>query len=69
MDRFENILHHFKEEISLDRENLENLLLFRSGIKESLMEDVAVNFESYEFYGSIYLGSWRGKKLVDRVDY
>ncbi|MOA07752.1 hypothetical protein D3C78_1274690 [compost metagenome] len=53
----------------MDRENLENLLLFRSGIKESLMEDVAVNFESYEFYGSIYLGSWRGKKLVDRVDY
>lgn len=69
MDRFESLLHHFKEEISLDRENLENLLLFRKHIKEFLMEDVAINFESYEFYGSIYLGSWRGKKLVDRVDY
>ncbi|MFZ3184116.1 MAG: M48 family metalloprotease [Pseudomonas sp.] len=69
MDRFENLLHHFKDKITLDQSNIENLLKWRSGIKESLMEDVAVNVESYEFYGSIYLGSWRGKKLIDRVDY
>jgi len=37
--------------------------------KESLSEDVALNIESYESYGSMYLAQWRGKVLVDRVDY
>ncbi|HCL3983681.1 TPA: hypothetical protein N2C06_002806 [Pseudomonas aeruginosa] len=69
MDRFENLLHRFRGEVEIDQENLSNLLEFSKHIKESLSEDVSLNIESYEQYGSIYLGSWRGKTLVDHVDY
>ncbi|WLH72526.1 hypothetical protein PSH70_21505 [Pseudomonas fluorescens] len=69
MDRFENLLHHFKDEIPTNKKNLENLLFFQNHIKESLIEDVAVNIESYETYGSIYLGSWHKKALIDKIDY
>lgn len=38
-----------------------------------LQEDVSLNFEAYENYGSAYLDKpntkWRGRELVDRVDY
>jgi len=41
--------------------------------KDILLEDVSLNIEGYEFYGSIYLDKpnteWRGKELKDRVDY
>lgn len=69
MDRF-NYLHQFyKNKIDLDEDNLEILLNNAKMIKESLTEDVAYNIDSYEFYGSIYLGEWRGKVLIDRVDF
>jgi len=38
-----------------------------------LQEDITLNFEAYEKYGSAYLDKpntrWRGKELIDRVDY
>jgi hypothetical protein len=38
-----------------------------------LQEDVSLNVEGYERYGSVYLDEpnteWRGRRLVDRVDY
>ena len=45
------------------------LLACRDEYRKGLKEDVALNFESYEAYGSIYLGQWRGKVLIDRVDF
>ena len=69
IDRFHHMYNHFKDDIELDEENLKNLLKLSDVYKESLVEDVAINFESYEFYGSIYLAQWRGKVLIDRVDF
>ena len=41
--------------------------------RERMIEDVSVNFDMYEMYGSIYLDKpnteWRGRELIDRVDY
>lgn len=41
--------------------------------RDILQEDVSLNIEVYEFYGSVYLAKpdteWRGKELKDRVDY
>ena len=38
-----------------------------------IIKDVSENFELYETYGSLYLEApnteWRGKELIDRVDY
>ena len=69
IDRFWNLYNHFKKSVELNDDNFEVILKNNNIIKESLQEDVATNIESYEIYGSIYLGSWRGKPLVDRVDY
>jgi hypothetical protein len=38
----------------------------RNMFKNSLQDDVATNIE---FYGSVYLGEWRGKILRDRIDF
>lgn len=42
-------------------------------LKDFLSEDLSVNYDNYKVYGSAYLDKpntkWRGKKLVDRVDY
>jgi len=69
-DRFNKIKQEFHELFDKDElDNLDNLLNLVDFYKEELQEDVSVNIERYEFYGSLYLGSWRGKPLVDRVDY
>ncbi len=70
MDRFNKIKQEFHSLFDKDElENIDNLLKFVDFYKIELQEDVSINIERYEFYGSIYLGSWRGKPLVDRVDY
>jgi len=44
-----------------------------NSFKKIFIEDVSLNIETYETYGSVYLDKpntkWRGKKLIDRVDY
>jgi hypothetical protein len=69
IDRFHHMYNHFKDSVELDEENLKSLLELSDIYKKSLVEDVALNFESYESYGSIYLAQWRGKVLIDRVDF
>lgn len=69
IDRFHSMYNHFKDDVELDEDNLKDLLKLGELYKNSLLEDVALNFESYEDYGSIYLAQWRGKVLVDRVDF
>ena len=41
---------------------------------ENLMQDdVSENYKQYEMYGAFYLAApnteWRGRELIDRVDY
>ena len=42
-------------------------------LRSFFIEDVSINIDFYEMYGSAYLDKpntkWRGKELVDRVDY
>ncbi|WP_320720074.1 hypothetical protein [Enterobacter sp. 296B2] len=68
-DRLENLVKYFKDKCEIDKENINILLHSVELIKDSLQEDIATNFDSWEQYGSIYLGERRGKPLVDRVDY
>lgn len=69
IDRFYNLRDNFKGTVNLDDENLMTLLAYRDEYRKKLKEDVALNIESYESYGSMYLAQWRGKVLIDRVDF
>jgi hypothetical protein len=71
-DRFANILDYAKN-LRIDFENWSRFLETVNGFKQIILEDLAVNIETYETYGSMYLDrpntEWRGPALVDRVDY
>jgi hypothetical protein len=62
---------HIPDDFNTDQ--IEAALNRAKKYKEWLCEDIAVNIEIYEFYGSMYLDEpntkWRGKELIDRVDY
>lgn len=72
-DRFYNILDNVPipkkfrlDKIKRIKEKADDYLKF-------IEEDLSVNYEIYEMYGSYYLDvpetEWRGKALMDRVDY
>lgn len=69
IDRIWNLYDTFKDRVSFDKSLIDSALELAEMIKQNLEKDVAVNIEKYETYGSIYLGQWRGKVLVDRIDY
>lgn len=67
---------HLLKHFNLDRKEnkwLEQLNSRKEWLIQTLSEDVSLNFEAYEFYGSIYLdkpdSQWRGRELIDREDY
>lgn len=72
--RYNNILenapHPFDFEQNVYYNDLPQLVSFW---EEKMSEDVSSNFEFYEFYGSAYLANpnteWRGRELIDRIDY
>lgn len=71
-ERYENILNKFyvnrsiKKELAGIRQKIEDYKCF-------LTEDISCNFDFYEVYGSAYLDEpntkWRGRELIDRIDY
>lgn len=69
IDRIWNLYEEVKDRVSFDESLIERTLNFAKEIKQYLEEDVAVNIDTYETYGSVYLGQWRGDLLVDRIDY
>lgn len=70
MDRLRNIIEEFKEEVEIDYNEMDKFIRSGEVIKDFLQDDAGYNFdEIYDFHGSIYLGQWRGKPLIDRVDY
>jgi hypothetical protein len=69
LDRIDNLINHFSERCDIDFENIEIIKKNIGILIPLIQEDVAVNIESWEEYGSVYLGGWRGKVLIDRVDY
>lgn len=72
--RYNNILENAKRPYDFD-ENFycKDLPELVSEWEKIIIENVQENFEMYEMYGSVYLGApntaWRGRELIDRVDY
>ena len=72
--RYNNILENAPRPYDFDNtmycEDLPQLVSFW---EDTIKEDASRNFEQYEFYGSVYLAKpnteWRGRELIDRVDY
>ncbi|MBV6715878.1 hypothetical protein [Paenibacillus chitinolyticus] len=71
LERFWNVYNSTKNGFDLfSEEQIMEFLNMTTEYKEYLIrEHIPYNIDLYEMYGSIYLGQWRGKKLVDRVDY
>lgn len=72
--RYNHILENAPRPYDFDKalyyEDLPQLVSFW---EDKMKEDASCNFELYEFYGSAYLAKpnteWRGRELIDRVDY
>lgn len=73
MDRIKNIIENTKKPDGMDKDKLISIQNNATRMKTFLAEDIALNIESYEVYGSAYLdrpnSEWRGRELLDRVDY
>ncbi len=72
-DRYENLLDKVKLQKGYDYTKWKRLPELINYYKEIFIEDVALNIDDYETYGSVYLDKpnteWRGKELKDREDY
>lgn len=72
--RYCNILENAPRPYDFDKvlycESLPQLVSYW---ENKMQEDVSSNFELYEMYGSLYLAEpnteWRGRELIDRIDY
>lgn len=70
LDRMLLIAEKFNCKASINLQSQADYLLkLSAAVKHRLQGEVATNINLFEFYGSVYLGSWRGPALVDRVDY
>ena len=72
-ERYEHLMTAIPTPKEMDLGDWDVLRATTAEFKKRLVEDVALNIEYYEVYGSIYLDEpntyWRGAKLIDRVDY
>ncbi len=72
-DRMDNILNNAKKPYDYNELNWKMFKNTINQYKKWLIKDVSLNLYSYEMYGSAYLdepnSEWRGKELIDRVDY
>ena len=70
-ERYNNLLENI--DATYDNAKFEMLRERVEFFKEAIREDMSFNYDMYEFYGSVYLDKpntkWRGKELIDRVDY
>ena len=72
--RYHNILENAKTPFDFNEDfycrDLPDLV---SEWEKIIIQDVSENYDKYEMYGSAYLGApnteWRGRELIDRVDY
>ena len=76
LDRYNNILNNALKTEKFCYKPYEQILEWSEVLKAFILEDISENYGDLyddEAYGSIYLDKpnteWRGKELVDRVDY
>lgn len=74
--RYNNILENAPRPFDFDKDKnmyCEDLPQLVSYWENLMQDDVSVNYKQYEMYGSFYLAApnteWRGRELIDRVDY
>lgn len=72
--RYRNLLENAPRPSDFDKElYYETIPELVSFWENMIKEDVSENYEIYEKYGSLYLdkpnSEWRGRELIDRVDY
>ena len=72
--RYNNILENAPRPYDFDKDlYCEDLPQLVSYWERMMQEDVSNNYDQYEMYGSFYLAApnteWRGRELIDRVDY
>ena len=69
-DRLKHILEKTASKILIDDKSIKQYFTKLNITKNFINEDVSVHDdEIYGFYGSLYLDSWRGPVLRDRIDY
>ncbi|WP_430615831.1 hypothetical protein IGI71_002818 [Enterococcus sp. DIV1279b] len=73
LDRLVKILEEVPKPDGFDKSGIDLVLQTSELFKDFLLEDLSLNCEAFETYGSAYLDEpntdWRGRKLFDRVDY
>ena len=76
MDRFKHIIKMARHTEHFSEQPYEKIIEWSAELKKFINEDISENYgEVYddELYGSVYLDlpntEWRGKELIDRVDY
>lgn len=74
--RYRNIIENARKPIDYSQNEKLYTEFFPDMIdsyRKALIDDVTCNFENYEMYGSAYLAEpntqWRGRELIDRVDF
>lgn len=72
-ERYENLLSKIPTPEGFKTKEWSDFPKLLDNLTQMLQEDISLNFDAYERYGSAYLGKpntqWRGKELIDRVDY
>ena len=72
-ERFDNIISNVKIPNEFDMNKITKLRSNMEVLKNWITQDLSYNYDMYDFYGSVYLDApnteWRGKELIDRVDY
>lgn len=70
LDRIAQLASAFRGHAHTSFQNdVESLIKIATNRKSYLQEIVATDPDLFEKYASVYLGQWRGKPLIDRVDY
>lgn len=72
-ERFDYLVNNVDIPRNFNTDLIEGIIKNALDLKEWLKEDLSVNYELYDCYGSVYLDKpntkWRGRELIDRVDY
>ncbi|MFC1484115.1 hypothetical protein ACFL6Q_03600 [Candidatus Neomarinimicrobiota bacterium] len=73
IERIDNLLTGLPATLEIDKSSWQQHINNLDEFKKFLQDDVSLHFDEYEKYGSAYLDEpnteWRGRKLIDRVDY
>lgn len=71
--RYENLLEKIPMQKNYDYSKWKNLMKLIDNLNHFFTDEIECNIERYETFGSCYLDKpnteWRGRELVDRVDY